>query len=89
MTYPDIPDHTVISTDAMVLPAVVAATHSIISDTLDQFRRSGKADRRHPAQVTSDRLGDATTKWGDKFTGAELDMIGVIRSVLEEIAEGE
>lgn len=43
--------------------------------------------RRHPAEVTSDRLGDAVERWHDKFTGEERDMIGLIRVRLEEIAE--
>jgi hypothetical protein len=45
--------------------------------------------RRHPAEVTSDRLADASERWHDLFTGEELDMIGRIRHALEEIAEGE
>ena len=46
-------------------------------------------DRRHPAEVTSDRLLDAVERWHDKFTGEERDMIGMIRHALSEIAEGE
>ena len=46
-------------------------------------------DRRHPAEVTSDRLLDAVQRWHDKFTGEERDMIGQIRHALEQIAEGE
>jgi hypothetical protein len=46
-------------------------------------------DRRHPAEVTSDRLLDAVERWHDKFTGYERDMIGQIRQALFEIAEGE
>lgn len=44
--------------------------------------------RRHPAEVTSDRLGDHYSDWNEKFSGAELDMISDIRQALEEIAEG-
>lgn len=47
-----------------------------------------KRYQRHPAEVTSDRLGDAVTRWHEKFTGRERDMIGEIRQALEEIAEG-
>ena len=46
-------------------------------------------EKRHPAEVTSDRLADASERWHDKFTGEELDMIGRIRHALEQIAEGE
>lgn len=34
--------------------------------------------RRHPAELTSDRLADASERWNDKFTGEELDMIGTL-----------
>ena len=44
--------------------------------------------RRHPAEVTSDRLGDAVTDWYDLMTGSERDAIAEVRQVLEEIAEG-
>jgi hypothetical protein len=47
------------------------------------------ADRRHPAEVTSDRLLYAVEHWHDKFDGEERDMIGRIRQALFEIAEGE
>jgi hypothetical protein len=43
--------------------------------------------RRHPAEVTSDRLGDAVGRWHEHFTGEERDMISKIRVRLEEIAE--
>jgi len=44
---------------------------------------------RHPAEVTSDRLLDAVQRWHDKFEGDELDMIGMIRHALQQIADGE
>jgi hypothetical protein len=49
----------------------------------------GKVSRRHPAEVTSDRLAEALDKWPDAFTGAEHDAIAQIRHRLEQIAEGE
>lgn len=45
--------------------------------------------KRHPAEVTSDRLARASELWHGKLTGVELDMIGMIRQALEEIAEGD
>lgn len=45
--------------------------------------------RRHPAEVTADRLGDAVTRWVDKFDAAERDEIGHIIHALDEIAEGQ
>jgi hypothetical protein len=44
--------------------------------------------RRHPAEVTSDRLGDASATWGDLMSGQELDALALVRQALEEIANG-
>lgn len=60
-----------------------ARTRAIITEALARTRLS----KRHPAEVTSDRLGDAVTKW-DQFTAEERDMVAVIRHRLETIAEG-
>jgi hypothetical protein len=60
-----------------------------VAGTIEAALRDAPRGRRHPAEVTSDRLGDATTHWGALFTGPELDMIGQIRHALEEIATGE
>jgi hypothetical protein len=45
--------------------------------------------RSHPAEVTATRLGHAATKWADKFTAEERDMVGQIIAALDEIAEGK
>jgi len=42
--------------------------------------------RRHPAEVTSDRLGDAVDRWHDEFEPEERDMVAKIRLRLEQIA---
>jgi hypothetical protein len=55
---------------------------AILSEALASSRT-----RRHPAMVTSDRLGEAVTQWGHQFTLDELDMVARIRQRLEEIAE--
>ncbi|WP_195167781.1 hypothetical protein [Mycobacteroides abscessus] len=47
-----------------------------------------KRTRRHPAEVTSDRLADAYELWHEKFDGAERDMISRLRIALDQIAEG-
>jgi hypothetical protein len=47
-----------------------------------------RAPRRHPAEVTADRLGDALDRWPDAFDGAERDAIGLIIHRLQQIAEG-
>lgn len=45
--------------------------------------------RRHPAEVTSDRLADAVDRRHNEFTPEERDMIGRIRDRLERIAQRE
>lgn len=45
--------------------------------------------RRHPAEVTADRLGAAYEKWYDKFDGAERDMISQLKHAFDQIAAGE
>jgi hypothetical protein len=52
-------------------------------------RTFGQQHPRHPAAVTADRLGDAVTRWVDKFDNGEKDMIGMIIHALEQIAEGD
>lgn len=46
------------------------------------------AMRRHPADVTADRLGDALDKWPDAFNGGDRDMVSQIIHILTMIAEG-
>jgi hypothetical protein len=43
--------------------------------------------KRHPAEVTSDRLLYAVEHWHERFTPQERDMIATIRWRLEQIAE--
>lgn len=43
--------------------------------------------RRHPADVTADRLVDHSIEW-TTFDGRERDAIGVVIHALREIAEG-
>lgn len=47
-----------------------------------------KNGRRHPADVTATRLGEAAEKWAEKFDAEERDMIGHIMFALDQIAEG-
>ena len=44
--------------------------------------------RRHPAEVTADRLGDHYETYFDRLTQLERDYIGVVRRALQDIAEG-
>lgn len=61
-------------------PALDAAA---LTDALRGFR----SPRRHPAEVTADRLGDHLDKWPDAFDGADRDAIAHIRHVLQQIAD--
>jgi hypothetical protein len=45
-------------------------------------------DRRHPADVTADRLIEHYQQWFDSLTGSERDYIGLVINVLRDIAEG-
>lgn len=60
-----------------------ARAGAIISEALANH----KSKKRHPAEVTSDRLGEATKAWPEHFTPGELDMIATIRYRLQNIAE--
>jgi hypothetical protein len=42
---------------------------------------------RHPAEVTSDRLGDHYERWHDRTDPAVQHAISVVRDWLDEIAE--
>lgn len=44
--------------------------------------------KRHPAEVTSDRLLEHYEKWYDRFSGEELLAISKVRYALQRIAEG-
>lgn len=41
--------------------------------------------KRHPAEVTSDRLLQHYERWNDRFTGYERDAISQIRDALLRI----
>ena len=59
-----------------ILRAAIAATG-----------RSTRAVRRHPADVTADRLIDHACAW-NKFEPRERDALGLVIDALREIAEG-
>ncbi len=44
--------------------------------------------KRHPCEVTSDRLAEHLEQYIDKLSGAERDEVSRVRFLLEEIAEG-
>lgn len=45
--------------------------------------------RRHPADVTADRLTDDAIKYADKLDGYEKDAFGTVINALQQIAGGE
>lgn len=46
--------------------------------------------KRHPAEVTADRLVEALEKWPEAFTdGHDREAVGHIIYVLENIASGD
>jgi len=49
----------------------------------------GSTGRRHPCEVTADRLGDHLAKYPDDFDGATRDDIGHLRHILQSIADRE
>lgn len=52
-------------------------------------RSNPRLPKRHPAEVTADRLRTASEQWYEKFDGAERDMIGQLAWALDQIAAGE
>lgn len=50
-------------------------------------RTLGQRHPRHPAEVTSDRLGDHYGRWHGRLTPAEREAITKVRDILERIAE--
>jgi hypothetical protein len=61
---------------------------AVIRGAIDASKREHPSPRRHPADVTADRLVDRSIEW-DKFDGSERDAIGQVIHALREIAEGE
>lgn len=51
--------------------------------------RGYKAAKRHPCEVTADRLGDHLDRYPEAFDGATRDEIAHLRYVLQEIAIAE
>lgn len=47
-----------------------------------------KTYRRHPAQVTADRIGNAFQTYYDKMDEVERDAMSLVINALDEIANG-
>ena len=59
-----------------------------IRDAFARAKEGRRSPRRHPAEVTSDRLAEAAERWNKDLSGAELDAISVVWNALERIAGG-
>lgn len=55
------------------------------ADDRARFRRS--LPRRHPAEVTADRLGNHLDRWYDKTDGPMRDAIAKVRDWLDQRAQ--
>jgi len=58
-----------------------------IRAAIDASKASGRLPRRHPAEVTKDRLIDHAIEW-TCWSGAERDALSVVINALDDIAEG-
>jgi hypothetical protein len=63
-----------------------ARVNAAITEALRGFKSS---ERRHRCEVTADRIGDDLARYPDAFDGAARDAIGLIRHILQNIAESE
>lgn len=63
-----------------------AAINSIIDNAIGDFK-SKHPSRRHPADVTADRLGDATTKYD--FTPQERDAVSIVINALRRFSRSD
>jgi hypothetical protein len=50
-------------------------------------QRMSSAAKRHPLEVTSDRLADFLDKYGGQIDGIDRDMVSRVRHLLETLAE--
>jgi hypothetical protein len=48
---------------------------------------SARIQKRHPAEVTSDRIADHIYRWHNRLTGAERDALSRARDILENLAD--
>lgn len=59
--------------------------NALITESLREF----KSGRRHPCEVTADRIADHLDKYPDDFDGEVRDAIGYLRHILQDIADRE
>lgn len=59
-----------------------------VASAIREHLRAAPRTRRHPCEVTADRLGDHLDRFGQDLPGEDRDAIARIRFVLQEWAEG-
>lgn len=59
-------------------------TNHIITEALRKF----DAGKRHPCEVTADRLGDHLDRYGARITPDNRDLIAQVRFLLQQLADG-
>jgi hypothetical protein len=67
----------------------VSAEGDRIRKVIDEHMKGYRGPKRHRCEVTADRLGDDLARYPDAFDGAARDAIGLIRHILQNIAERE
>ena len=60
-----------------------------LNKVITEGLRGFKSGPRHRCEVTADRLGDDLDRYPDAFDGEARDAIGLIRHILQDIAERE
>lgn len=50
--------------------------------------KAASPSKRHPAEVTADRLGEDLWRYGTLMSGEERDAVSTVRFLLMDIAEG-
>lgn len=60
-----------------------------LNDIITKHLRGFKAGPRHRCEVTADRLGDDLQRYPDAFDGEARDAIGLVRHILQDIAQGD
>lgn len=75
-----------------VVPVTVSAGDTLtVEFTGDDVISEGLLTpvRRHPAEVTADRLTEDAIRYADKLDGHEKDAFGTVINALQQIANGE
>lgn len=55
---------------------------------IDAALRGAKHPKRHPLEVTADRIADVIDRYGDRLTGAEKDDLSNARTIIEGLMDG-